>query len=166
MHRPYASGVPDWSADVDGRIRELTQDLCTAFNTANYDHVAALFAPDGVFMPPGHQPIQGLQAIEQKFREYGEKGYHSLRLETTRVESSGDMTIELGSYTFLIPREGDKAATNEEGKYLKVWRRLGAWRIVADCWSSNIMGDREEGPRSLDTSADNARSTRHVPKSA
>jgi len=26
----------------------------------------------------------------------------------------------------------------DRGKYVKVWRRLGAWRIVADCWSSNL----------------------------
>ena len=165
MYRPYVSGVPDWSVDVDARIRELTQDLCTAFNTANYDHVAALFASDGVFMPPGHQPIQGPQAIEQKFREYGEKGYHGLRLETTRVESSGDMTVEIGSYSFVIRHAGGKT-TNEEGKYLKVWRRLGSWRLVADCWSSNTSRERDEALRSVDFSANNEAGARDVRKTA
>src|ERR1700758_4578425 len=98
MYRPYGSGVSDCSpfVDVDARIRELTQDLCTAFNTANYDHVAALFASDGLFMPPGHEPIQGPPAIERKFREYGENGYQDLRLETTRVECSGIWRWRLG----------------------------------------------------------------------
>jgi len=34
----------------------------------------------------------------------------------------------------------------DRGKYVKVWRRLGAWRIVADCWSSNLpaMSARSE----------------------
>jgi uncharacterized protein (TIGR02246 family) len=165
MHRPYGSSVPGWGVDVDARIRELTQDLCTAFNTANYDHVAALFASDGVFMPPGHQPIQGSQAIEQKFREYGEKGYQGLRLESTRVESSGDMTVEIGSYSFVIHRGGGKP-TNEEGKYLKVWRRLGTWRIVADCWSSNISRERDEALQAVDFSANNNAGTDDVRKSA
>ena len=165
MYRPSASGVPDWSADVDVRIRELTQDLCTAFNTANYDHVAALFAPDGVFMPPGHQPIQGPQAIEQKFREYGEKGYHDLRLETTRVESSGDMTVEIGSYTLVIRREGGKTTT-DDGKYLKVWRRLGTWRIVADCWSSNISKQNDQTLQSAGISGNNDAANQSVRKSA
>jgi muconolactone delta-isomerase len=26
----------------------------------------------------------------------------------------------------------------DRGKFVKVWRRLGVWRIVADCWSSNL----------------------------
>jgi uncharacterized protein (TIGR02246 family) len=165
MYRPYGSSAPDWSVNAEVRIRELTQDLCTAFNTANYDHVATLFASDGVFMPPGHQPIQGPQAIEQKFREYGEKGYHDLRLATTRVESSGDMTVEIGTYTFVIRDEGGKP-TNDEGKYLKVWRRLGTWRIVADCWSSNVFPLRSQAVRPQDFSANNDTSTRDVRKFA
>jgi hypothetical protein len=32
----------------------------------------------------------------------------------------------------------------DRGKYLKVWRRLGAWRIVADCWSSNLPASGEK----------------------
>ena len=31
----------------------------------------------------------------------------------------------------------------ESGKYVKVWRRLGAWLLMADCWSRNAaVSDR------------------------
>ncbi len=34
----------------------------------------------------------------------------------------------------------------EHGKYVKVWRRLGAWLIVADCWSRTRAGrERSRG---------------------
>ena len=159
MYRQYLGSVPDWNADLDTRIRELTQDLCTAFNTANYDHVAALFAPDAVFMPPGHKPVQGSKAIEQKFRDYGEKGCHDLRLETTRVESSGDMTMEIGSYNYVM-RGPDGTPAKEEGKYLKVWRRLGTWRIVADCWSSNVPRERDNRLRPADLAVNDSHNVR------
>ena len=139
MFRPYASGVPSLSPfpDTESRVRDLTKDFCTAFNTANYDHVAKFFTPDGLFMPQGAEPVQGPRAIERKVREFGENGYQNLRLETTRVDSTADMAIEIGRYTLAVRRHTG-AIVNDCGKYMRVWHRLGAWLIVADCWSSNL----------------------------
>ena len=45
--------------------------------------------------------------------------------------------MEIGRYSVSVVNERG-ATSDDRGKYLKVWRRLGAWRIVADCWSSNL----------------------------
>ena len=52
MYRPFASSVPKPTPflDVETIIRGLTQDLCTAFNTGNYDQAGALFAANGQFL--------------------------------------------------------------------------------------------------------------------
>jgi ketosteroid isomerase-like protein len=139
MYRPYSSpvGGSGSSMDVESTIRGLTQDFSMNFNTGNYDQVVMLFASDGLFMAPHHEPIVGPKPIERKLREFGESGYQDLRLETTRVDSSGDMAMEIGRYSVSIVSENGGAGA-DRGKYVKVWRRLGAWRIVADCWSSNL----------------------------
>jgi ketosteroid isomerase-like protein len=139
MYRPYTSpiGVSGSSLDVESTIRGLTQDFSMNFNTGNYDQVGVLFASDAMFMAPHHESSVGPKAIERKLREFGEAGYQDLRLETTRVDYSGDMAMEVGRYSVSIIGEDGKNVS-DRGKYLKVWRRLGAWRIVADCWSSNL----------------------------
>jgi uncharacterized protein (TIGR02246 family) len=140
MYRSYSYGGGVNSAqptDVATKIRELTQDFCTAFNTGNHDHAAALFQTEGLFMAPGTDPVQGRKAIEAKLREFADLGYQNLRLETTRVDCSGDVAIEVGRYTVSIGRSGADCI-EDRGKYLTVWRRLGAWLIAGDCWSSNI----------------------------
>jgi ketosteroid isomerase-like protein len=53
-----------------------------------------------------------------------------------RVDSSGDMAMEVGRYSVTI-RNQNGTLMAERGKYVKVWRRLGAWLILADCWSRN-----------------------------
>jgi len=139
MYRPYSSpiGGSSSSMDVESTIRGLSQDFGMNFNTGNYDQVGALFASDGSFMAPHHEAAVGPKAIERKLREFGEAGYQDLRLETTRVDHSGDMAMEVGRYSLSVVQETGAQIT-DRGKYLKVWRRLGAWRIVADCWSSNL----------------------------
>jgi len=139
MYRPYSSPIGESasSMDVFSTIRGLTQDFSMNFNTGNYDQVAGLFASDGIFMAPHNESIVGPKPIERKLREFGESGYQDLRLETIRVDSSGDMAMEIGRYSVSVVSENSSTQA-DRGKYVKVWRRLGAWRIVADCWSSNL----------------------------
>jgi uncharacterized protein (TIGR02246 family) len=135
MYRSPFGGVPAQS-EVESTIRGLTQDFCTAFNTGNYDQAAALFAPDGVLMLSHREWAQGAKAIERMLGRYTEAGYQNLRFETTRVDQSGDMAIEMGRYTVSI--QTGNATIVDAGKFLRAWRRLGVWRIVGDSWSSSL----------------------------
>jgi ketosteroid isomerase-like protein len=114
-----------------------------SFNTGNYDQAAAFYAADGVLMAPQHEPAYGPKPVERLLRQMGESGYSDLRLETTRVDHSGDMAMELGRFT-VITRQPDGTSLPERGKYVKVWKRLGAWLIMAECWSrtADAAGDR------------------------
>jgi len=138
MYRPPSSSVAGSSPllDVESIIRGLTQDFCTAFNTGNYDQVAALFASDGVLMVSHRESSQGSKGIERLLRQYGDAGYQNLRFETTRVDYSGDMAVEMGRYTVSMELRNTTVA--DAGTFLRAWRRLGAWRIVGDSWSSNL----------------------------
>jgi uncharacterized protein (TIGR02246 family) len=143
MYQPYSGSLADARPflDVQSLIRNLSQDFVTSFNTGNYDQVAALFAQDGAFMAPHYDPAYGPKAVERLLRQFGESGYEDLRLETVRVDSSGDMAVEIGRYTVAI-RQPDGTIVADRGKYVKAWRRLGAWLIVADCWSTNLPLNR------------------------
>lgn len=143
MYRPYSSSLADSRPflDVESLIRNLAQDFVTSFNTGNYDQSAALFAQDGAFMAPHHDPAYGPKAVERVLRQFGESGYEDLRLETVRVETSGDLAMEIGRYTVAV-RQPDGTIVADRGKYVKAWRRLGVWLIVADCWSSNLPAPR------------------------
>ena len=104
MQRHLSGSAPSGNSwlDVQSAVRGLTQDFVTAFNTGNYDQAAALFTSDGLLMPPQREAVQGHKPIELMLRRLGEGGYENLRLETIRVEESGDMAVEIGRYTAAI----------------------------------------------------------------
>ena len=137
MYRPLSISVAGASPflDVESIIRGLTQDFCTAFNTGNYDQAAALYAVDGLLLCPNHEVSQGPREIERRFRQLSEQGYEDLRCETTRVDYSGDMAIEIGRYTAAV-RRPDGTVITDRGNFVHAWRRLGVWRIAADSWNS------------------------------
>ena len=102
MYRPPLTSANPL-LDAESTIRGLTQDLCTAFNTGNYDQAAALFASDGTLMLSHRESSQGTKAIERMLRQYSDSGYQNLRFETTRLENSGDMAVEIGRYSCFFP---------------------------------------------------------------
>lgn len=136
MYRPYSGSLADPRPlqNVESQLRGLTQDFATSFNTGNYDQAAALFASDGVLMAPLQDAAYGQKPVERLLRQMGEAGYSDLRLETTRVEYSGDMAMELGRYSIVV-RQTNGNLVADRGKYVKVWKRLGAWLVLADCWN-------------------------------
>jgi uncharacterized protein (TIGR02246 family) len=139
VHQSAVSSVPgagSWM-DVQSTIRGLTQDFATAFNTANYDQAAALFASDAYFLAPHRESVQGQRPIELMLREYGEAGFQNLRLETIRVDHSGDMAVEVGRYTVAI-QQANGTTVADRGKFVQTWHRLGAWLMTVDCWSSEL----------------------------
>lgn len=139
MYRPSSgSSAPanSW-LDVQSAVRGLTQDFATAFNTGNYDQAAGLFAADGFLMPPQRESVQGPKAIELMLRKLGESGYQNLRMETTRVEESGDMAIETGRYTVAI-QQVNGTTVADRGKFVQSWRRLGIWLMTVNCWNSDL----------------------------
>jgi uncharacterized protein (TIGR02246 family) len=139
MYRPLsgsATSINSW-LDVQSTIRGLTQDFATAFNTGNYDQAAALFTSDGFLMPPQREAAQGQKAIELTLRRLGDAGYQNLRLETIRVEESGDMAVEIGRYTAAMQQLNGTTVV-DRGKFVQTWRWLGIWRMTANCWNSDL----------------------------
>ena len=143
MQRPLSESTPILNSwlDVQSTIRGLTQDFVTAFNTGNYDQAAAMFTSDGFLMPPGREAVQGQKAIESALRRLGEAGYQNLRLETIRVEESGDLAVEIGRYAAAV-EQANGTTVVEKGKFVQTWRRLGIWRIAANCWNSDLPAAR------------------------
>jgi len=142
MYQPYSSHGADVrsSRDVESQIRETSQDFAMAFNTGNFDQAAELFAKDGVLIAPRHEAAYGQKQVERLLRQLGDAGYSDLRLETTRIDHSGDMAMEVGRFTVSVRRQ-DGTTLPECCSYVKVWRRAGCvahYRrlLDADCGGS------------------------------
>jgi ketosteroid isomerase-like protein len=140
MYRPYTNSLVDPRPfrDVASQLQELTQDFTTSFNTGNYDQAANLYAADGVLMAPLEEGAYGQKQVERLLRRMGEQGYSDLRMETIRVDHSVDMAMEIGMFSLTVRSPGG-TLTVQRGKYVKVWKRLGAWLIMADCWSRTTV---------------------------
>jgi len=119
-------------------VRKLTQDWMVACNGKQLDDLVELYAVDAVVLRPNVPPVRGTAAIREFFFGVLDAGLGEVDMEPLRVETFGDVAYEAGRCKMLVPSTMGKRR-EERGKYLlTLARHAGDWKILADCWSSDL----------------------------
>jgi len=97
--------------------------------------LAALYAEDGMRLPPDATRVVGRDAIAAMFADEFAAGLENLQLEATDIGHDGNLGYVVGNLTIEFPM-GDTMGTGT-GNYVVVYRKEadGVWRIVIDTWN-------------------------------
>ena len=119
--------------------RQVVQDWAHACNTKHIDDLLELYAADATLIRSSVPPVRSLPAIREFLVSLLEAGLGDVEMESLRVEMMGNIALDLGRCKMLVPVAMGKRR-EERGKYLVVLARqpAGTWKILADCWSSDI----------------------------
>jgi ketosteroid isomerase-like protein len=119
-------------------VRKLTQDWTLACNGKQLDDLVDLYAVDAIVLRPNVPPVRGTAAIREFFFGVLDAGLGDVEMEPLRIEIFGDTAYEAGRCKMLVPSTMGKRR-EERGKYLlTLARQAGDWKILADCWSSDL----------------------------
>jgi uncharacterized protein (TIGR02246 family) len=111
----------------------------TALNTGNADRASGLYADDAVLMPPGQEPVVGIQAIKNTYAQGSQRLKFNVKFTVIEVvplssEWAFARTSSAGSITFL-PSETPSPEANQE---LFIFHKVGsAWKIARYSFSSS-----------------------------
>jgi ketosteroid isomerase-like protein len=122
----------------EAAARKVTQDWVSACNTKHLDDLIDLYVADAIVLRPNVPAVRGMAAIREFFFSVLDAGLGEVELEPLRVDLIGDSAYEAGRCKMLVPGALGKRR-EERGKYLIVMtRQAGEWKIVSDCWSSDL----------------------------
>jgi uncharacterized protein (TIGR02246 family) len=122
-------------------IARRSLQLLAAVNAADLDRVVAIWADDGIMMPPNHASLVGRGAITDYFRTIFASGARfEFAFTSSDVDVGGDIAVERLTYTMTVSRDG-AAAYCDRGKGVHVYRRDkdGTWRLAYDIWNSDTV---------------------------
>ena len=124
---------------AEAAVRAITQEWVLACNTKHLDDLLELYSPDALVLRSNYPPIRGAAAVREFFFGALDAGLGEVEIEPLRVDVVGELAYEAGRCKALIPGSTGKRR-EERGKYLWVLQRQpnGEWKIVADCWSSDL----------------------------
>jgi len=132
-------GTGQGMSRAEAAVRKVTQDWAVACNSRQLDDLVSTYATDAIVMRPNHPAIRGAPAIREFFFTALDAGLGEVELEVLRVDVIGEVAYEAGRCKMLVPTAIGKRR-EDRGKYLMVLNRQSnaEWRIVADCWSSDL----------------------------
>jgi len=136
--RPTAALRGEMSRAEAG-VRRITQEWVLACNTKHLDDLLELYAADALVLRSNYPPVRGAAAVREFFFGALDAGLGEVEIEPLRLDVVGDMAYEAGRWKALVPGAIGKRR-EERGKYVCVCARQGGgdWRLVADCWSSDL----------------------------
>jgi uncharacterized protein (TIGR02246 family) len=112
MHTPNAT---DDDRDV---IARTTAELLAAVNASDADGCSAVWADDGVLMPPHHPSVQGQQAIVNYFRNLFSRSKFRFTFTSSNIQIAGDTALEHVTYTAILWPAGAAQPIEDVGKGL------------------------------------------------
>ncbi len=131
-----APGAPMTRAET--AVRKVAQDWVLACNTKQLDDMVSLYAADAIVLRPNVPPLRGTAAIREFFFSILDAGLGEVELDPIRTEAIGDVAYDAGRCQMLVPVSVSQRR-EERGKYLMILaRQSGEWKILADCWASDL----------------------------
>lgn len=124
---------------AEAALRKVSQDWVQACNTKHLDDMLELYAADALVLRPNVPAVRGTAAVREFFFGALDAGLGEVELEPLRVDMFADVAYEAGRCKMLTPVSMGKRR-EERGKYMIIFHRQGPneWKIVADCWSSDL----------------------------
>ncbi len=138
--RGRAPGAPGSTGGrAEATARQVVQDWAQACNTKHVDDLIELYAADATVIRSSVPPVRSLPAIREFLISLLEAGLGDVEMESLRLEVMGEIALDMGRCKMLMPVAMGKRR-EERGKYLVVLVKqpAGTWKILADCWSSDL----------------------------
>jgi uncharacterized protein (TIGR02246 family) len=130
---PFRGGmVGTASGSVDPAVANVADAFASAMNAGDAAAAAAVFAEDGVEMPPDRPAIRGRAAIERYYREIfaGPVKLSAFQLAHREGRVAGDVAYLTGDSRVTVAPPGAPPA-EQSGKYVVVLKRIdGRWKVA------------------------------------
>ena len=133
---PAAPRPVDTAAE-ETALKAVTAAWLDAYNTGDVEKIVAMYAEDGVLMPP-HAPVASGHAAIRAYLTADTAGAKAAGVKivpgAATAGVAGNTGWESGSYTIA----NASGATVDSGSYLSVSRKLnGKWLYVRDTYNSD-----------------------------
>jgi ketosteroid isomerase-like protein len=136
-HTPYTADERPKANDVFASLREV---WVGNLHGKKIDASVAQYAADGEFINPDGSSVRGTAALHRFFEMITSTYDSSLQFHSQRVEVSGALAYDSGTYIEALTLRATGKAQHSSGSYLTIYRqgKDGAWLIAEQVWTGTI----------------------------
>jgi uncharacterized protein (TIGR02246 family) len=101
--------------------------------------VTALYAEDGVEMPPNTPAVKGRAAIQKFNQDLFDQFNPKIAITATDTKAIGDWAIDIGTYTQTLTPVKGGTPIKDTGKYIVILKQAGGqWWVTHAIYNSDL----------------------------
>jgi ketosteroid isomerase-like protein len=129
-----ALGLAGAAAAKEGPLDGMSQKFEDHLRKGEVEAIGAMYAEDGMVLPPNHARVQGRAEIAAFLKEMTDAGL-SVKLTPTDTWMEGALAVRSGSY-IVVDKDMKEV---DHGKWMELWKQGadGTWLMVRDMWNSD-----------------------------
>ena len=131
----------DKESDI-AAVKDMLNQYAKGCNTGDFDFWMSLWADDGVQMPPDTPAVVGKEQIRENMKPVFDQFNYKVGVDILEAKVYGDLGLTRCNGTVdITPKAGGETIhTLPDGKALTLYERQsdGSWKIVYDCFNSNV----------------------------
>ena len=124
-------------ARVPDEIVRLRTEWAKDLRAKQLDQIAALYAPDAVYLLPSGARVTGRPAIRDVCKKIMDNFTSEIKFESLASDHSGDLAYDSGEYREALIKLSDQTKAEVQGNYVMIFKRQpdGTWLIAEQMWT-------------------------------
>lgn len=110
-------------AEAEKAVGAIVATYIQKYNSKDAAGVAALYAEDGVLVPPGPM-VAGRANIEKSWQAAFDAGRTGIRYDIKQIEPEGNIVLVVGQFTVKVPEGG--SLQERSGNFVNVYQWDGS----------------------------------------
>jgi uncharacterized protein (TIGR02246 family) len=119
----FAIAMPSFAhdqAEADKAVAAIVATYTEKYNSRDATGVAALYAEDGILVPPGPM-VAGRANIEKAWQASFDAGRTGIRYDIKQIKPEGNIVLVVGQFTVKVPEGG--SLQDRPGNFVNVYQR-------------------------------------------
>lgn len=122
----FVVSIPSFAhdqAEAEKAVAALVATYIEKYNNKDAAGVAALYAEDGILVPPG-PVVSGKANIEKAWQASFDAGRTGIRYDIKQVHAEGNIVLVVGQFTVKVPEGG--SLQDRPGNFVNVYQWDGS----------------------------------------
>jgi len=122
---------------VADEIVRLRTEWAKHLHAKQIDQLAALYAPDAVYLQPSGARVTGRPAIRDVCKKIMDNFNSDIAFHSLASDHSDDLAYDSGEYRESLIKLSDKTEAEVQGNYVMIFKRQpdGIWLIAEQMWT-------------------------------
>src|SRR3954471_11956874 len=124
-------------ARIADEIVRLRSEWAKNLQSKRIDPLAALYAPNAVYLQPSGARASGRPAIREICKKIMDNFNSEITFQSLASDHSSDLAYDSGEYRESLVKLSDKTEAQVQGNYVMIFKRQpdGTWLIAEQIWT-------------------------------